>query len=138
MKFDRHSVFGLTDIVVSNAGVQRAARLAPRQKDRAAAGRGAVMLAVAAELLVAAIGAPAAGESAQLQPTAERAGEDSVRVQPTASQFAPPSQPDVSASDAGYVDELYRQLIGPPAATSSDFAMSDWNWHKPIAGSAAA
>lgn len=124
MKFDRRSAFGLVDIVVSNAGVRRAASLAPRQKDRAAAGRGAAMLAFAAGLLVAAIGAPAAGEPARPQPTADRVGEDSVRVQPTARQFAPPSQPDVSASDAGYVDELYRQLMGPPSATSSDLRSS--------------
>ncbi len=45
---------------------------------------------------------------------------DSVRVQPTAKQFAPPNQPDVSASDASDIDKLYRQLIGPPPATSSD------------------
>ena len=120
MKFDRRSTFGLVDIVVSNAGVQRAAPLAPPQKDRAGAGRGAAMLAFATGLLVAAIGAPAAGEPARPQPTVDRVGEDSVRVQPTARQFAPPSQPDVSASDAGYVDELYRQLMGPPSATSSD------------------
>jgi hypothetical protein len=40
-------------------------------------------------------------------------------VQPIARQFAPPNQPDISDSDARYVDELYRQLIGPPPATSS-------------------
>ena len=124
MKFDRRSAFGLVDIVVSNASVRRAAPLAPRQKDRAAAGRGAAMLAFAAGFLVAAIGAPAAGEPARPQPTADRVGEDSVRVQPTARQFAPPSQPDVGASDAGYVDELYRQLIGPSPATSSDLRSS--------------
>ena len=45
---------------------------------------------------------------------------DSVRVQPTAKQFAPPNQPDVSASDASDIDKLYRQLIDPPPATSSD------------------
>jgi hypothetical protein len=123
MKFDRRSAFGLVDIVVSYAGVQRAAPLAPRQKDRAAAGLGAAMLAFAAGLLVAAIGAPAAGEPARPQPTADRVGEDSVRVQPTASQFAPRNQPDVSASDARYVDELYRRLIGPPPATSSGYRL---------------
>jgi hypothetical protein len=32
---------------------------------------------------------------------------DSVRVQPTATQFAPPNQPDVSASDASDVKKLY-------------------------------
>jgi hypothetical protein len=35
------------------------------------------------------------------------------RVQPTANQFAPPDQPNVSASDARTVD----QLIGPRPAT---------------------
>ena len=120
MKFDRRSrAFGQVDIVVNNAGVPHVAPLSPRQKDRAAAGRAAAMLAFAAGLLVAALGARAADEPARPQPTAERAGTDSVRVQPTARQFAPPNQPDVSASDAGYVDELYRQLIGPPPATSS-------------------
>jgi hypothetical protein len=78
------------------------------------------MLAFAAGLLVAAIGAPAAGELARPQPTADRAGEAKVRLQPTAEQFTPPSQPDVGASDARYVDQLYRQLIGPTPETSSD------------------
>jgi hypothetical protein len=32
---------------------------------------------------------------------------DSVRVQPTAKQFAPPNQPDVSASDKSEVEKLY-------------------------------
>jgi hypothetical protein len=77
------------------------------------------MLAFAAGLLVAAVGAPAADEPARSRPTAERAGTDSVRVQPTARQFAPPNLPDVSASDASDIDKLYRQLIGPPPATSS-------------------
>ena len=44
---------------------------------------------------------------------------DSVRVQPTAKQFAPPNQPDVSAREASDIDKLDRQLIGPPAAASS-------------------
>jgi hypothetical protein len=119
MKSDSRSALGRVDIVVSNAGVRRAAPLTPWQKDRPAAGRAAAMLAFAAGLLVAALGSPAADEPARPQPTAERAGADSVHAQPTAKQFAPPSQPDVSASDARYVDELYRQLIGPPPETSS-------------------
>jgi hypothetical protein len=33
--------------------------------------------------------------------------------------LAPPSQPEISASDARTVDALYRLLIGPQPATSS-------------------
>jgi hypothetical protein len=40
-------------------------------------------------------------------------------VQPTAKQVAPLNQPDVGAGDANHIDQLYRQLIGPPSATSS-------------------
>jgi hypothetical protein len=90
----------------------------PWRKDHPAASRATAMLAFAAGFLVA-VGAWAADASVRPQPTAERAGTDSVRVQPTARQFAPPNQPDFSTSDARYVDELYRQLIGPPPATSS-------------------
>jgi hypothetical protein len=121
MKFDSRSfgAFGQVDLVVNNAGIQHVAPPPPWRKDSPAAGRAAAMLAFAAGLLVAAPGSPAADEPARPQPTAERAGADSVHAQPTAKQFAPPSQPDVSASDARYVDELYRQLIGPPPEASS-------------------
>jgi hypothetical protein len=81
--------------------------------------RAAAMLAFAAGLLVAALGA-GANEPARPQPTAERAGTDSARVQPTAKQFALPNRPDISASDARTVDAPYRLLIGPQPATSSD------------------
>ena len=46
-------------------------------------------------------------------------GTDGVRLQSTSKQFALPNQPDVSAGEASYIDQLYRQLIGPPPATSS-------------------
>jgi hypothetical protein len=81
---------------------------------------GVIMLAFAAGLLAAAIGARAADERARLQPTAERVLTDSVRAQPAGKQLAPPNQPDVSARDACTVDELYRLLIGPQPANSSD------------------
>jgi hypothetical protein len=81
--------------------------------------RAVTMLAFAAGLLVAALGA-GANEPARPQPTAERAGTDSARVQATAKQFAPPNRPGVSASDARTVDALYHLLIGPQPATSSD------------------
>ena len=81
--------------------------------------RAAAMLAFAGGLLVAALGA-GANEPARPQPTAERAGTDSARVQPTAKQFALPNRPDISASDARTVDAPYRLLIGPQPATSSD------------------
>jgi hypothetical protein len=121
MKFDRRSagVFGWVDHVVGGADMQHMASLRPWHKDRPAAGRAAAILAFAAGFRVAALGAPAADEPARPRPSAERAGTDGVRVQPTAKQFAPPYQPDVSASDARDIDILYRRLIGPPPATSS-------------------
>jgi hypothetical protein len=77
------------------------------------------MLAFVAGLLAAALGA-GADEPARSQATAERAGADGVRGQPTAKQFAPPNQPDISDSDARTVDALYRLLIGPQPVTPSD------------------
>jgi hypothetical protein len=120
MKFDSRSAdaFGQIDLVVNKAGISNGAPLAPRRKDRAAAGRKAAMLAFAAGLLVAALGA-GTDEPARAQPTAERAATHSVRVQPTANRFAAPNRPDVSASDAIEIDTLYRQLIGSPLETSS-------------------
>lgn len=120
MKFDSRSAdaFGQVDLVVNKAGISNVAPLAPRRKDRAAAGRKAAMLAFAAVLLVAALGA-GADAPARAQPTAERAGTESARGQPTAEQFATPNRPDVSASDAIEIDTLYRQLIGSPPETSS-------------------
>jgi hypothetical protein len=85
---------------------------------------GVIMLAFAAGLLAAAIGARAAEEPARSQPTADRVHMDSVRRQPTEKQFAPPNQPDVNPNDARAVDELYRLLIGPQPANSSDFRSS--------------
>ena len=119
MKFDSRSAdaFGQIDLVVNKAGISNVAPLAPRRKDRAAAGRKAVMLTFAG-LLVAALGA-GTDEPARAQPTAERAATDSVRVQPTANRFAAPNGPDVSASDAIEIDTLYRQLIVSPLETSS-------------------
>jgi hypothetical protein len=104
MRFDSLSAdpFGHRDLAVKNA-----------------AARAAVMLAFAAGLLVGALGAWAADEPARPRPTVERAGTDIVRFQPTAEQFAPPNQPDISASEGQFIDQLYRQLIGPPPATSS-------------------
>jgi hypothetical protein len=119
MKFDSRSfgAFGQVDLVVNNAGIQHVAPPPPWRKDGPAADRAAAMLAFAAGFLVAALGARAADEPARPRPAAERAGTDSARAQPTAEQFAPPNQP--GADDARYVDELYRQLIGPPPETSS-------------------
>ena len=120
MKFDSRSAdaFGQIDLVVNQAGISNVAPLAPRRKDRAAAGRKAAMLAFAAGLLAAALGA-GTDEPARAQSTAERAATDSVGVQPTANRFAAPNRPDVSASDAIEIDTLYRQLIGSPLETSS-------------------
>ena len=111
--------FGQVDRVVNKPSILKMARLSPQLKHRLVAGAAAAMLAFAVGLLVAVFGAWAADEPARPRPTAERAGTDVVRAQPTAKQFAPPNQPDVSDSDSIYVDELYRQLIGPPPATSS-------------------
>jgi hypothetical protein len=121
MKFDSRpaDAFGQVDIPVNNAGMTNVAPLTPWHKDRPAVDHAAAMLAFAAGLLVAALGARAADEPARPQPTAEQAGTNSARAQPTAEQFAPPNQPDISADDARTVDTLYRQLIGAPPATSS-------------------
>ena len=120
MRFDSLSAdaVGQVDFVANKAGIANGAQLTPWRKNRAAVSRAAAMLAFALGLLVAALGA-AADEPARPRPTVERAGTDFVRFQPTAEQFAPPTQPDISASDARFIDQLYRQLIGPPPATSS-------------------
>jgi hypothetical protein len=55
-----------------------------------------------------ALAALAADEPARPRPIGERVGADSVRMQPTAEQFAPPNQPDVSASEASDIDKIYR------------------------------
>jgi hypothetical protein len=130
MKFDTSSAdaFGQMDVVVSNASLPHVTSLALRHKDGPAAGRSAVKLTFAVGFLVAAAGAWAADGPVRPQPIAELADTDSVRGQPTARQFAP--QPDRSASDAIYVDELYRQLIGPPPATPAGFSLPD-----PLSGS---
>ena len=121
MKFDSRSADAVAkvDFAVNKAGIPNVARLTPCRKDRAAVSRTAAMLAFAAGLLVAALIA-GADEPARAQPTAERAGTDSVRGQPTAKQFAPPNQPDIGAGDARTVDALYRLLTGSQPATSSD------------------
>ena len=110
--------FGQVDRVVNKPSIPKMARLSPQLKQRLVASAAAALLAFAVGLLVAVFGAWAADEPARPRPTAERAGTDAVRAQPTAKQFAPPNQPDVSDRDSIYVDELYRQLIGPPSATS--------------------
>jgi hypothetical protein len=121
MKFDSCSAdaFGQVDLVLNKPGIRKGALLSPRLKHRLLAGAMAALLAFAVGLLVAAFGASAADEAVRPWPTAERAGTDSVRVQPTAKQVAPPNQPNVSDSDASEIDQLYRQLIGPPRGTSS-------------------
>jgi hypothetical protein len=117
MKFDSRSA----DAFVNNAGLPNVKSLTPWHKDRrASAGHTAAMLAFAAGFLVAAVGAWAADAPVRPQATAERAAADIVRPQPTAKQFTPPSQPDASDRYSIYVDELYRQLIGPHSATPSN------------------
>ena len=121
MKFDSGfaDAVGQVDRVVNKPSIPKMARLSPQLKQRLVASAAAALLAFAVGLLVAVFGAWAADEPARPRPTAERAGTDVVRAQPTAKQFAPPNQPDVSATGARDIDLLYRQLIGPPAATSS-------------------
>jgi hypothetical protein len=112
--------FGHSDLAVKNVGIRNVAPLTSwRKRRRPAVARAAAMLAFAAGLLVAALGASAADQPARPRPTVERTGADIVRFQPTAEQFAPPNQPDISASHARFIDQLYRELIGPPPATSS-------------------
>ena len=113
LKFDRPSadVFRQVDLVVGKGGIPDVAPFTLRRKYRPTA----AMLAFAG-LLVAAVAA-GADESAQTAPTAARPATGGARMQPTANQFAPPNQPDVSAGNAGTVDELYRLLIGPRPAT---------------------
>ena len=122
MKFDSRFADAVrhVDLVVNKPGIPKMALLSPRLKHHLVAGGAAALLAFAVGLLVAVFGARAGDEVARSQPTAERAGTDSARVQPTAKQFAQPNQPDVSATEASDIDKLYRELIGPPPATSSD------------------
>ena len=121
MKFDSRSADAVrhVEFVVNKPGIPNVAPLPPRLKHRLVGVGAAAMLAFAVGLLVAIFGARAADAPAKPQHAAERAATDSAPVQPTAKQFAPPNQPDASASHARYVDELYRQLIGPAPATSS-------------------
>jgi len=122
MKFDSRfaDALGQGDLVVNKPGIPKMARLSPRLKHRLVAGGAAALLAFAVGLLIAVFGARAADEPARPRATIERAGTDSVRAQPTAKQFAQPNQPDVSAIEASDIDKLYRELIGPSPATSSD------------------
>jgi hypothetical protein len=122
MNFDTLSAdpFGHCDLAVKNPGIPNVSPLKSWHKHhRPAAVRAAAMLAFAAELLVTAPGAWAADEPARPRPTVERAGTGIVRFQPIAEQFAPPNQPDISASDGRFIDQLYRELIGPARGTSS-------------------
>jgi hypothetical protein len=112
---------GTPDLAVKNACIPNVAPLSSwHKRHRPAAARAAAMLAFAAGLLVAALGAWAADQPARPRPTMERAGADIVRFQPTAEQFAPPNQPEISGCDARFIDQLYRELIGPPPSTSSN------------------
>jgi hypothetical protein len=61
--------------------------------EEVAAFAAAALVAFAAGLLAAAIGARAADEPTQLQPPTERAGTNSVHGEPTDRQFAPPNRP---------------------------------------------
>jgi hypothetical protein len=121
MKFDSRfaDALGQGDLGVNKPGIPKMAWLSPQLKHRLVAGGAAALLAFAVGLLIAVFGARAADEPARLRPAIERAGTDSVRVQPSAKQFAPPYQPNFSDGNARYVDELYRQLLGPPPATPS-------------------
>jgi len=121
MKLDSRSADAVrqVNLAFNKPGIPNVGLLPPRLKHRLVAGAAAAMLAFVVGLLVAVFGARAADEPARPQPTAERASTDSVRVQPTANEFAPPNQPDVSDSEARDIDEIYRRLIGPPPSTSS-------------------
>jgi len=121
MKLGNRSADALAqvDLTVSNANVPTVTSPVPSDKQRPAAARSAAMLAFAAGLLVAALGA-GADESARPQPTVERGRTDCHCMQPIAKQFAAPNQPDVNPSDARAVDELYHVLIGPQPENSLD------------------
>ena len=120
MKLDRSAhAFGQVASGVSNAGVPTVASPTPWHKQHGATGRAVAMLAFATGLLVVALGA-VADEPARPRPTAERGSTDRHRMQPTAEQFAPPNQSDVSPGDARAVDELYHLLMGPQPANSFD------------------
>ena len=121
MKVDSHSADAVrqVDLVVNKPRIPNVALLSPRLKHRLVGVGAAAMLAFAVGLLVAVFGARA-DEPARPRAIAERAGTHSIRGQPAAEQFAQPNQPDVSATEASDIDKLYRELIGPPPATSSD------------------
>jgi hypothetical protein len=120
MKFDSRfaDAFGQGDLVVNKPGIPKVALLSPRLKHRLVAGGLAATLALAVGLLVAAFGALAADEPARPRATAEGAGADSVRVQPTAKQFAPPYQPNFSDSSERQQRQIRRRAL-PPADRSA-------------------
>jgi hypothetical protein len=88
MKFDGRSAdtFGQVDLVVNKPGIPKVALLSPRLKHSLVACGAAALLAFAVGLLVAVFGALAADEPSRPRPTAERAGADSARLQPTADE----------------------------------------------------
>src|SRR5262245_60127604 len=92
------------NLVFNKPGIQNATPLSTGLKHRLIAGAAAAMLAFAVGLLVAVFGSLAADPPTRPQTTVEPAGASSVRRQPTAREFAPPNQPDVSASDARDID----------------------------------
>ena len=120
MKLNSRSAdpFEQVDLVVNNPALPAVASPTPWHKQRGAAARAAAMLALAAGLFAATLGA-VADEPARFEPTA-KADTDCHCMQPTAEQFLPPNQPDINPSDARAVDELYHLLIGPQPANSLD------------------
>ena len=143
MKFEGRpaDAFRQVGLVVNDAGIPNVAPLTPWHKDRPAAGRAAAMLAFLAGLLVAALGAWAAGEPARPRPTDERAARTaSARSRPQSSSRSPISPTSAPATRATSTSSIasssvcrrrrrrvpafgQRQMMTPPGALDTGRAL---------------
>jgi hypothetical protein len=133
MKFESRSAdaFRRVDIVVNNAGIRNLAPLTAWQKDRSTAGRAVAMLAFAAGLLVAALGARAADEPAR-PPVDRRASRHGQRPRAADREVVRAAQ---SARRQRPRREVRRRAL-PPADRSAAGDLTGFPLEYPPSGSA--